>query len=88
MDELVQHLGTSLNTPETMIIHQGQPNDLMYFIIYGDCIVNYTDHLGKDHYIHRFLTEGDLFGEVSCIYGCLTQASVMSRNYTTFAVLS
>lgn len=88
---LVDKLGTYLNVPEQEVIKQdGGPEDrklqfAMYFIGKGDCKVNIRDERGREHEGVRLLVEGDHFGEISVIFGCLRSASVISRNYNTLA---
>lgn len=60
----------------------------MFFIVKGDCSVNFKDSRGRIRQAERLLTEGDHFGEISIIYKCLRTASVVSRNYSIIARLS
>ena len=84
---LVQRFSTSLHSPEDVIVKQGEPNDSMYFISTGDCAVNITDHKNEEHIAYKLLVEGDHFGELSLLYGCNAQASIVSMSYDNLALL-
>ena len=36
----------------------------------------------------KLLVEGQYFGEIGCLFGCLRTASVLNRNYNTLARLT
>ena len=57
----------------------------LYFISKGDCSVNLKDFDGEEHVAYKLLVEGNHFGEISLLFGCDAQATVVSRNYNTFA---
>jgi CRP-like cAMP-binding protein len=59
----------------------------MYFISVGDCAVNILDHKNVDHVATKLLVEGDHFGEISLLYGCNAQASIVSLSYDNLAML-
>lgn len=59
--------------------------DGIYFVSTGDCAVNVKDHNGKERAVHRLLSEGDHFGEISTMYGCEVTVSVISRSYNIMA---
>jgi CRP-like cAMP-binding protein len=71
-----------------MIIKQGEPNDNLYFISVGDCAVNMVDHKNVEHIATKLLVEGDHFGEISLLYGCNAQASIVSMSYDNLAMLT
>ena len=60
----------------------------MFFISSGDCAVNIEDQNKEEHIAHRFLVEGDHFGEIGMIFDCRRTATVVSRNYNTMATIS
>jgi CRP-like cAMP-binding protein len=61
---------------------------MMYFIMKGDCVVNITDAEQFTHQAVDLLTEGCHFGEIQLIYKCKRTASIVSRNFNTFACLN
>ena len=85
---LVEVSSTALYTPEDAIVKQGEPNNNLYFISTGDCSVNIIDHKGESHIAYKLLVEGDHFGEISLLYGCNAQASIVSLSYNNIAQLS
>jgi CRP-like cAMP-binding protein len=60
----------------------------MYLIARGECMVNIKDENNKVIRGHKILQVSDYFGEISMIYGCKRTATVVSRKYTTLAILS
>jgi len=46
-----------------------------------------TDRNRVKHIAHRLLVEGDHFGEITMLYGCIRTCSVISRSYSTLARL-
>lgn len=85
---LVERFSTALYTPEETVIKQGDPGEAVYFIASGDVAINLTDHKMEEIIAYKLLIAGDHFGEISLIYDCITQASCVSRNYLSLAVLS
>jgi len=88
---IASQLTTSLHKPEDVIVHQyGDVSDKsdMYLIARGECMVNIKDENNKVVRGHKVLGPSDYFGEISLIYGCKRTATVVSRKYTTLAVLS
>ena len=84
---LVERFSTALYTPEETVIKQGDRGEAIYFIASGDVAINLTDHKMEEIVAYKLLIEGDHFGEISLIYDCITQASCVSRNYLSLAVL-
>ena len=72
-------------TPEEIVIKQGNKSSFLYFISKGDCSINITDNQAKEHIAYKLVVEGDHFGEISLLYDCTAQASVISRNYNTLS---
>ena len=60
----------------------------MYIIAKGECSVSIVDEKKKTHNNHRILRPGDYFGEIAMVYGCKRQATVVSRKYSTLALLT
>ena len=79
---------TLLVQPEETVIRQGWKGEYLYYIGKGDCILNIRDTYGKEHEVYKLLAEGDHFGEISLLYKCPVQATVISRNYNTLGVVS
>ena len=78
-------LGTCFSVPEEEIIKQFDEGDGIYFISKGDCVINLICNRGIEHVAIRLLTEGDHFGEIPFLYGCLRTSTIVSRNYNTLA---
>lgn len=87
LESLVSKLGIMFASPEEDIITQDEESFDMFFVTFGDCIVNIRDRFKEEQYCVRLITEGGHFGEISAIYQCPRTATVISRTYTTFAVL-
>lgn len=85
---IVGHLSTFLTVPEEEFISRGSPGKEIFFIVKGDCYVDFENRENKVSVAARLLTEGDHFGEISLLYKCPRTASVSSRNYNTMARLS
>ena len=81
-------LETLLTQPEEIVIQQGTYGTYLYFIAQGDCILNVMALDDFEHVAYKLLNEGNHFGEISLVYGCRAQATVMSRNYNTLAIIS
>lgn len=88
LEQLVTRLGILFASPEEIIIRQEEESTDLLFITYGDCIVNIDDRHKKEQQCVKLLSEGDNFGEISAYFHCLRTASVVSRTYTTMALLS
>jgi CRP-like cAMP-binding protein len=73
----------TLTHPEEAIITQGTSSEFMYIIAHGQCEVVVRDHTPRDATHVRFLHQGDYFGELGLLNGCLRSASVKSHNYST-----
>lgn len=80
-------LGNLSSQPEQTVIQQGEQASAMYFIISGKCEV-WVLNADRDSHKVRILTPGGHFGEVALLYPVLRTATVVTCNYTNFAVLS
>ena len=85
---LTDMFGTHLSVPEEELVVDNEDNYTIFFVIFGDCIVNMFNLKGRLVIAHRLLVEGDHFGEISVIFGCPAQATVIARDYSTFAVIN
>ena len=86
---LVDKLGTFTNIPDQQVLKQDETKEdeteiAMFFIGKGNCTVKVRDHKGQDTHSKK-LKEGDHFGEIGMIYLCRRTATVISKNYNTFA---
>ena len=88
IETVMSGLDTVFATPEESIIWQGTESDAMYFISQGECTIDITDENRIVQKTVRLLVEGDHFGEIGLIYGCVRSATVISRNYNTMAKLN
>ncbi|CDW81634.1 UNKNOWN [Stylonychia lemnae] len=84
---IIQNLEIQLNRPEDVIIQQENTDTDMYFLARGEAKVIMKDKQGKEFHI-RDLKEGSHFGEIAMIYKTKRTASVISLNYSTFAILT
>lgn len=60
----------------------------MYLIARGECIVNIFDEKGSLITDYKSLKIRDYFGEISLIYNCKRTATIISKKYSTLAVLT
>lgn len=87
-------MGTMFASPEEKIILQGSTEKdedgefRIYFIINGDCVMNYVDHNRQQHIAYRTLVEGDHFGEIGVLYRSTRTATILSRNYNMMATVT
>jgi len=83
-----------LSVPEDFILRQFyQDSKSMYFVIKGDCVVRMVNNFGKEVTLGekdtvKLLVEGESFGEISMLYGCERQATIISRGYNILASLT
>lgn len=59
----------------------------MYVIAKGECSVLFIDEARRPIKNKKYLRVGELFGEISMVYGCKRTATVISNKYTTLGVL-
>lgn len=59
----------------------------MYLIAKGECEVRVEDDKKNKNSSEKVLRICEYFGEISMIYGCSRSASVISRKYSTLALL-
>jgi CRP-like cAMP-binding protein len=52
-----------------------------FFVITGDCIVNFTDYNMNEHVAVKLLTEGLHFGEIGMLYKTARTATIIARSY-------
>jgi CRP-like cAMP-binding protein len=68
-----------------LICDEGQfDGGAMFFIISGDCVVQFNKEFTPDL---PLLVEGDHFGELSLLYRCRRQATIIARYYNSVARL-
>ena len=72
-------------SPEEIIIAQHEISSEFYYIMQGDCVVNFTDIDGKLHVAYNCLSVGHHFGEIGMMYKCNRTCTILSRNYSTLA---
>lgn len=89
LQSIVDKLGTLFNVPDQEVIKQDDYTEkevdiIMYFISKGQCIVTVRDQNGTVKEENK-LEEGEHFGEIGIIYQSRRTATVVSRNYNTFA---
>lgn len=85
---IVEKLKTVLSTPEEVIFSQNDISSDMYFIAKGECAVNIIDEKRRLIKDFKILRIGDYFGEIALLYGCQRSATVISKKYSTLAMLS
>jgi len=69
-------------------VKQEEESKDLYIIAKGICSVDLTDHKKKKRRNISVLEQGQMFGEISLIYGCPRTATVLSRNYCTMAKIT
>jgi CRP-like cAMP-binding protein len=87
LSTLCENLFIKLFLPEDKIISQGDEPDYMYFISSGRVDVFVTDEFDSQNFTNS-LKIGDYFGELALLKKCKRTASVLSRDYSTWATLS
>ena len=85
---LVSKLGILLTSPEEEIVSQNTKAVDMYFLVQGDCFLNITENDRREYQAVKLLVEGQYFGEIGCLFGCMRTASVLNRNYNILARLT
>jgi CRP-like cAMP-binding protein len=85
---IVKYLKVELKNPEDIIIKQNDRTQEMYYVAKGVCTVQVVDQTKKLNNCIRNLLPGDHFGEIAMIYGTARTATVISKNYSTLAVMS
>lgn len=89
---IVDNLGTELPLPEDVVVNQDDypenaQDQVMFFLIKGDCTVKVRAEASKDPPKIRTLQTGDHFGEIHLLFRCARSATVQSNNYNTLARL-
>ena len=73
--------------PEADIINEGDPSDTLYFLSTGDCEVLIKDERKWDQ-LARYLSSGQIFGEIGLIYRCNRTATIKCKNYCSCTTIS
>lgn len=71
--------------PEDTVLTQGMQNNDLWLVANGQFEVHVINHMRKKVRCNQVLQNGDYFGEISILYGCLTTASVSSVTYSVSA---
>lgn len=88
MSDIFFSLGTLFAPPEEKILTQGQKSNSMFFIISGKCQVSINTIGLKENLNKNFLTWGDHFGEIGCLYNTARTCNVTSMDFNILARLS
>ena len=84
VNTLCEKLETRLFMPEDTVIVQGSEANNMFFIASGVMDVFVTDENHKDVYV-KSISSGKYFGEVALLKEWRRTATVVSKNYSTWA---
>ena len=87
LNSFINNLQIKLFLPEDLILKQGEESNWMYFLARGECKVYVTGN-NKKEIMTNSLVKGSYFGEVGLIKLCRRTASVLSKEYSTWALLN
>ena len=67
---------------------QGDKSTAMFFIVFGDCIVQERDLKYNQSYKKKMLVKSDHFGEIGLLYNTKRTCSIVSSSYNILARLT
>jgi len=85
--QINQHATTRTYPKNTLIITEGDPAEMLYFILKGKVKILLNDETGKEVIINC-QGAGEYFGELALIDEAQRSASVMTTETSTFSVIS
>ena len=82
--KFTKRLEIQVNSPEDVVINQGDKGEHLYIISKGEFIVSVQGHDSSSE-VTNVIKSGDIFGEVALLLNCKRTATVKANNYATIA---
>ena len=82
--KFTKRLEIQVNSPEDVVINQGDKGEHLYIISKGEFIVSVQGHDSNSE-VTNVIKSGDIFGEVALLLNCKRTATVKANNYATIA---